>query len=73
VALRVFVSPQAARVGPEFEPPEEVKLAAEAGESRGVYQGAPAPRYRLLELVEGAWGAAGRAACDDYVRRLEPV
>jgi quinol monooxygenase YgiN len=73
VALRVFVSPQAARVGPEFEPPQEVRLAAEAGEALGVYQGAPPPRYRLLELVEGVWGVEGRAACDDYVRGLLPV
>jgi hypothetical protein len=71
--LRSFVSPQAARVGPEFDPPEEVRLATEPGEARGVYAGTPPPRYRMLELRAAAWGPAGRRAYEQYVGQLESV
>lgn len=73
VALRTLVSRDAARVGPEFDPPQEVKLATEPAETRQVYAGGPIPAYRSLELVSATWGACGRAAYDRLMHELEPV
>jgi hypothetical protein len=73
VALRTLVSREAARVGPEFDPPEEVRLATEPADTRRVYEGGPPPIYRTLELVRATWATRGRAACDRFMYDLEPV
>lgn len=73
IAMRTHMSATDARVGPEFKPPAEVKLATEPARSLNVYQGAPPTVSHACEVYDVVWGVAGPQAYDAFMRSLEPV
>ncbi|MEE9286193.1 MAG: antibiotic biosynthesis monooxygenase family protein [Dehalococcoidia bacterium] len=73
IALRTHMSQADARIGPEFEPPAEVKLAAAPARSLHVYEGSPPSVARPCEVYDVVWGVAGPWAYDQFMANLEPV
>jgi quinol monooxygenase YgiN len=73
IAVRTYACRDAARVGPEAQPADEVRLAVEAGMQRKVYEGGPGVVYTNCDVADAVWGAAGQEAYDRYMRGLKPA
>lgn len=73
VALRSYPSKELSAVGPEFNPPREVKLATKPAEDFKVYDQSKRATYHDYQVVDVIVGPGGDKAYDGFINQLEAV